>query len=209
MNERARTEDLTPDEKFSAVNNLKNKLEQNFIELGQLLSDLKRSKIYRLKGYETFNSFVESEFSLGRSMASKLVQVFDIFIQDMDQDEATIKEIGLDRLAMILPFVRKADWAERDEWLKKAASMPIGDLQESVKHHRKELRDASPDLKKVLVDQWKERMCNYFNCTWSEAQFKLALWFSSGVRAEAEVMTALKQEVREAQIRFEEAIHEG
>ena len=59
------------------------------------------------------------------------------------------------------------------------------------------------DLKKVLVEQWKEQMCNLFDCSWSEAQYKLALWFSSGDRADAEVMKLLKQEVKKAQAKFE------
>jgi hypothetical protein len=59
-----RTEQMSPDEKFSAIASLKDKLEENFVALGELLSEIKRSKLFRFKGYETFKDFVEAEYQL-------------------------------------------------------------------------------------------------------------------------------------------------
>lgn len=193
----ARTENMSPDEKFRAVANLKENLEDNFISLGQLLSEIKRSKLYRMKGYEAFRDFVEEEYQLSSSLASKLVQVFDTFIEEMDVDEGTIKDIGFDRLQMIRPLVAKADWQVRDEWVELAGEMPTKDLREHIKEIRKKEKEENLDLKKVFTDQYLERMTAILNCSRTELNFKLALYFQD---ADPE---AVKQVVRERQRRFE------
>jgi len=193
----ARTENMNPDEKFRAVANLKQNLEDNFISLGQLLSEIKRSKLYRMKGYEAFRDFVEEEYQLSSSLASKLVQVFDTFIEEMDVDEGTIKDIGFDRLQMIRPLVAKADWQVRDEWVELVGEMPTKDLREHIKEIRKKEKEENLDLKKVFTDQYLERMTAILNCSRTELNFKLALYFQD---ADPE---AVKQVVRERQRRFE------
>ncbi len=193
----AQTETMTPDEKFSAVASLKDNLEESFISLGQLLSEIKRTKIFRMKGYETFRDFVEAEYSLSGSLAGKLVQVFDVFIEEMDVDEATVKDIGFDRLQMIQPIVKKADWGERDEWVQKAEEMPTKDLRDHIKELKKKEKEQDLDLKKVFVDQYLEKMIAIFNCSRSELNFKLALYFQE---ADAE---EVKKTVRERQRSFE------
>jgi len=62
------TETMTPDEKFSAVANLSQALEDNFISLGQLLSDIKRTKLFKFKGYESFKDFIEAEYKMSGSL---------------------------------------------------------------------------------------------------------------------------------------------
>jgi len=102
-------ESMSAEEKFAALANLKDKLEDNFVMLGQLLSEIKRSKLYLFKGYENFKDFVETEYQLSGSLAGKLISTFDLFIEEMDIDENEVKEIGFDRLQMIKPFMKKAD----------------------------------------------------------------------------------------------------
>jgi hypothetical protein len=192
---------MTPDEKFSAVANLKNQLEENFVSLGQLLSEIKRSRIFRMKGYESFKDFVEAEYSLSSSLAGKLVQVFDVFIEEMDVDEATIKDIGFDRLQMIQPIVRKADWAERDEWVQKAEEMPTKDLRDHIKEIKKKEKEQDLDLKKVFIDQYLERMTAILNCSRTELNYKLALYFQDADPEE------LKGVIRERQRSFEQELN--
>ena len=194
-------ETMTPDEKFSAVANLKEKLEENFVSLGQLLSEIKRSKIFRVKGYESFKDFVEAEYSLSGSLAGKLVAVFDVFIEEMDVDEGTVRDIGFDRLQMIQPLVRKADWAQRDEWVQKAEEMPTKDLRDHIKELKKEEKEQEVDLKQVFIDQYLERMTGILNCSRTELNYKLALYFQD---ADPE---GIKTLVRERQRNFENELN--
>lgn len=196
-----------PRDSLEAAGKLHKDIESKFIEMGQVFSHIKATKIFRMKGYESFKDWVEHEHNMSAKMANKLIRLQRLFVEEMDMDEETLKEIGFDRLMMIAPMVEKADWEKRDELVGKAGELPIPQLAGELKKAKIEAqKDAPQDLKKVLVDQWKEQMCNLFNCSWSEAQFKLALWFSNGDRSDVAVLSLLKQEVREAQAKFEQEV---
>ncbi|GAB1365705.1 MAG TPA: hypothetical protein PL160_03560 [Candidatus Cloacimonas sp.] len=192
------TETMSPDEKFAAVANLKDKLEENFISLGQLLSEIKRSKLFLYKGYEKFKDFVEAEYQLSGSLAGKLVGTHDLFIEEMDVDEEEVKQIGFDRLNMIKPLIQKADWKLRDEWLHKAEEMPTKELRDHIKELKKQEKEADVDLKDVYIEQYMEKMISWFNCSRKELNFKLALYFQDADLDE------MKQIVKERQRRFEQ-----
>ncbi len=197
------TENMTPDEKFNAVANLREQLEDNFITLGQLLSEIKRGKLYKYKGYESFKDFIETEYRMSGSLASKLVQTFDLFVEEMDVDDGTMKQIGFDKLQMIRPFVQKAEWDQRDEWVENAAEMPTKDLRDHIKEIRNKEKEEKVDLKKVLADQYMEKMIAWFNCSRAELNFKLALYFQD---ADPE---AVKKVVKERQRAFETELQDN
>ncbi|MCB5258289.1 MAG: hypothetical protein LHW47_03960, partial [Candidatus Cloacimonetes bacterium] len=166
--ENKQVETMTADEKFAAIANLKNSLEENFISLGELLSEIKRSKLFRKKGYDNFKDFIEAEYSLSATLAGKLVKIFDLFIDDMDVDEATVKEIGYDRLQMIYPMVNKSDWDIKDEWLTIAQEKPANELRKYIQELKANEKEEKIDQKKILVDQYLERMTSIFNCSRTE-----------------------------------------
>lgn len=188
---------MSPDEKFAAIANLKEELEENFITLGQLLSEIKRAKLYRFKGYEKFKDFVEGEYALSGSLGAKLVQSFDLFIEEMDMDEGTVKEIGFDKLQMVRPMIAKADFKEREAWVQKAEEMPTKDLREHIKELKKQEKGDEVDIKSVFIDQYLEKMLTWFNCSGKELQFKLALFFQDAD------LEAVKKVVKERQRAFE------
>ena len=190
-------ETMSPDEKFTAIANLKEQLEENFITLGQLLSEIKRAKLYRFKGYEKFKDFVEGEYALSGSLGAKLVQSFDLFIEEMDMDEGTVKEIGFDKLQMVRPLITKADFKEREAWVQKAEEMPTKDLREHIKELKKQEKGDDVDIKSILIDQYLEKMLTWFNCSGKELQFKLALFFQDAD------LEAVKKVVKERQRAFE------
>lgn len=188
---------MTPDEKFNAIANLREQLEENFVALGELLSEIKRSKLFRFKGYETFKDFVEAEYQLSGTLAGKLSQTYELFIEEMDIDEISVKEIGFERLQMIKPLVQKADWNERDQWIQKAAETATNDLRAEIKELKKQEKAEDTDLKKVFIDQYLEKMSTWFNCSKSELNFKLALYFQDAD------LDAVKKIVKERQRSFE------
>jgi len=193
------TETMSPEEKFSAVANLKEQMEENFISLGQLLSEIKRSKLYLFKGYETFKDFVEAEYQLAGTVAGKLVATFDLFIEEMDVSEEDIKTIGFDRLQMIRPLVQKADWQEKEEWVHTAQEMATKDLRDHIKELKKKEKEADTDLKEVFVDQYMEKMISWLNCSRKELNFKLALYFQDADLDEMKKIIKERQRVFELQ----------
>ncbi len=170
-------EDMNANDIFAAVHNLKKKLEENFVTLGQLFSTIKRRKMYTLKGFDNFKDFVEAEYNINSTLAGKLSSVYELYIGELDLDDTSVKELGFDRLSMIKPFVAKADWDVRDEWIQKAETMPVNELKDHIKELKKKEKDSEKDVKDVLISQYIERMRVEFNCSVKELNFKLALYF--------------------------------
>lgn len=194
----------TPDEKFEAIRSLTQKIEEKFIELGNVLSNIKRAKLFRFKGYERFKDFIEAEYAFSSILANRLVRVYESFVEDLDQDEETLKEVGFDKLCSVLPMMKNGTWEEREEWLQKAQELPVADLKEAIKAARKEAAEEAPqDLRKVLVEQWMEQMTTWFNCSAKELQFKLALFFQGAD------LEAVKKVVRERQSKYEREVNDA
>jgi hypothetical protein len=143
---------------------------------------------------------VEAEYQLSGSLAGKLAQTFDLYVEEMDVDETSIKEIGFERLQLIKPMVQKADWDERDHWLGKASDTPTNELRSEIKELKKKEKENDTDLKKVFIDQYLEKMTTWFNCSKSELNFKLALYFQEGD------LNEVKKVVKERQRAFEQEI---
>lgn len=188
---------------LEAVYKLRNDLEGKFIEMGQLFAHIKQTKLFRFKGYESFRDYIEQEHNIGLSLANKLIKIQDLFIGEMDQDEETLKEIGMDRLLMIAPLVAKADFADQEELLQIAGNMPIPELKAEVKKRKEAASpDEATDLKKLLIEQFKEKVCCWLNCTWTEAMFKLGLWFCA-MPYEGDVLAEMKAQIKVQQRHFE------
>lgn len=196
--------DQRPQDSLDAAYKLRKDLESKFIEMGQLFAHIKATKIFRFKGYESFRDYVELEHNIGLSMANKLIKIQSIFINDMDQDEETLKDIGMDRLIMIAPLVAKAgDWAEKEELLQMAGDLPIPELKTELKKRKEAVKAEDTDLKQVFVQQFQERFTSWFNCSVKELQFKLALYFSDFKDQDLEIVmkdVKLKQRAFEAEV---------
>ncbi|MBN2830364.1 MAG: hypothetical protein JXR56_08595 [Candidatus Cloacimonetes bacterium] len=196
--------EMTPQEKFDAVLNLKTKLEETYLMLGQVLSDIKRKGSYKLKGYKQFKEFIEGEYNMSSAAASKLISNYELYIEEMDLDDETVKNIGHDRLNMVKPLVNKAEnFAEKEEWIGTAQTLNAADLKEKIKEIRDSEKDKQKSFKDVLIEQFLETMVTYFNCSRKELDFKLALYFQ-----DADLET-IKQMIKERQRRFEEASEGG
>ncbi|MDP8201520.1 MAG: hypothetical protein P9M11_05205 [Candidatus Tenebribacter burtonii] len=190
--------DMTPDEKMEAVANLKKNMEENFVQLGQLLSDICRTKLFKIKGYKTFREFVENEFNMSGSFAAKIISNFNLFIRELDVDEHSAKEIGLDKLNMIKPLVKQAEFNEKQDWIKKAQELPTTELREEIKEIRENNKNKDKTMKDVFIEQYVERMVTFLNCNRKELNFKLALYFQD------ENLEEMRAVVKDKQRKFDE-----
>lgn len=200
--------DQRPQDSLDAVYKLRNDLESKFIEMGQLFAHIKQTRLHRFTGFESFRDFVEQEHNISLSLANKLIRIQSIFVQDMDQDEETLKEIGMDRLIMIAPFMSDAPQEAQEELLQIAADFPLPELKAELKKRKEEAKKEAPDLKQVLIDQMKEHVCCWLNCSWKEAQFKLALWFCA-MPVDGPILAEMKNHIKTLLRRLEEEITNG
>jgi hypothetical protein len=169
--------DTTPQEKFQALENMKKVLEDNFVTFAQILFEIKRSKAYKHKGYKNFKDFIEQEYNMTNAFASKLLSTYEIFIEELDIDETSVKEIGFDKLAMIKPLVKNSSYEETEEWIQKAENLNTTDLREEIKKERERKKENQKTEKDILIEQFKETMVTFFNCNFKELMFKMALYF--------------------------------
>ncbi len=195
--------ELTTEEKFAAVTTLKKRLEDDFIALGSLLSEFKRCKAFRLRGYKSFGDFVEGEYNMSRGFASRLVSVHDLFVEEMDIVETRLTSIGLDRLSIIKPVVKDCPLDEAEVWLVKAGSMDPAILREEVNDYRNQKKKKKKTNKEIFVEQWIERMATVFNCSVKELQYKLAIYFND------RDLDEVKDEIRVHQRRIEESFDQA
>ncbi len=189
----------TPEEKLAAVGKLKKNLEDSFVMLGALLSEIKRSKLFRLKGYKNFKDFIETEYAMAGSFAGKLIGIHDLFIQELDISENSLKQIGFDKLSMIKPLVKNCAYEETEGWLSKAEDLPTPELREEVKTEKERRKKNDKTLKDVFVDQFFEKMTTSFNCSKKDLFYKLAIYFQDVD------LTEVKDSVRLKQRKLEEA----
>jgi len=188
---------LTPEEKFAAIAALKKRLEDDFIALGNLLSEIKRTKAFRLRGYKSFKDFVEGEYSMAGGFAARLINIHDLFVDELDIPEADLTRIGMDKLAMIRPMVKDCPYEETEQWVEKAQQLTASELREEIKDVREQKKEKSN--KEIFVEQYVERMTTVFNCSRKELDYKLAVYFQD------RDLDNVKDEIRVKQRRMEEA----
>jgi len=191
--------ELTTDEKIAAVSDLKKNLEDNFIQLGQLLSEMKRTKFFKYKGYPNFKEFVETEFNFSSAFANKIVSNFELFVLELDVDEYSVKQIGLDKLNVIKPLVKNSSFDETEEWIKDATELPTSELREKVKEVRDKQKSKEKTLKEIFVEQFIEKMTAFFNCSRKELDFKLALYFQDSELDEVKKLIRINERKFEEQ----------
>lgn len=180
----------TNEEKLQAINKLKQRLETDFVELGQILSEVKIAKLYKIKDYRNFSEFIENEYQLGAALANKLIRVYRLYFDKLQIDETTIKAIGIDKLNILASQLKDLEPQEAEELINKAVKMPISEIRETGK------KDKTP--KEILVDQWLDRMTSFFGCSQKEVKFKLALYFQDRSLEE------IRNEISEKQLKFEQ-----
>ena len=189
---------ITPDEQFAAVDKMKDKIQDNFIAFGELLSAIKRKGTYRVKGYKTFKDFIETEYNIAGLFANRVIDVYDLYIDELSIDEFTLNQIGFDRLNMIKPFVRDAEISIAEAWIEEAKEKSTPELRQIIKDEKEKTKPPKP-FKEVFSEQHLEKMCTFFNCSVKELNFKMAIYFHDMD------LDAVKQDIKEKQKRLEQS----
>jgi hypothetical protein len=81
---------------MSKVRDLRKRFERSFYEIGEVLCIVQRKQLHEAKGYSSFDSFLEREVDLPRSMSLRLIRVAQTFQRE------TAYDFGVERLASAL-----------------------------------------------------------------------------------------------------------
>lgn len=190
--------EMQPEEKFAAVEKFKNTLQENFLNLGELLSNIKQKGTYKVKGYKTFRDFIETEYNISGSFAMKLISVYELYVEDLDVDEFTLNQIGFERLCMIKPLVHDQDPSIAETWIDEAKEKATPELRQVIKDEKEKTKKVKP-FKEVFSDQFVEKLCVFFNCPKKSLMFKFAVFFNDYD------LNELKQEIKDKQRKLEQS----
>ena len=183
---------VTPDEKFTEIGKFIDRMQENFVAFGELLSHIKRTGLFKYKGYKNFKEFIEKEYNLASSFASKLIDSYELYMEELDVDEQSMKEIGFDRLNMIKPFVKDTELGVAEFWIEEAKLLPTPELREKVKEEKD--RHKKPESNKdIFIKQHLEKMCVFFNCNVKELNYKMAVYFQDADLESIKIMIKEKQ----------------
>ena len=188
----------TPDEQFAAIDKIKDKIQDNFIAFGELLSAIKRKGTYRVKGYKTFKDFIETEYNIAGSFANRVIDVYDLYIDELSIDESTLNQIGFDRLNMIKPFVRDTEISIAEAWIEEAKEKSTPELRQIIINEKEKTKNPK-SFKEVFAEQHLEKMCTFFNCSVKELNFKMAIYFKDIN------LDDVKQDIKEKQKKLEQS----
>jgi hypothetical protein len=72
---------------------LKRSSQKHFYEIGELLHRVREQRLYEVKGYSSFESFIEREVNLGQQFCLQSVRIFETFLP------AAVTTYGFHRLA--------------------------------------------------------------------------------------------------------------
>lgn len=75
------------------LSELKRSSQKHFYEIGDLLHRVREQRLYEVKGYSSFESFIEREVNLGQQFCLQSVRIFETFLP------AAVTTYGFHRLA--------------------------------------------------------------------------------------------------------------
>ncbi len=87
---------------MSRIRAMKKTVHDTFFEMGELLGSIKDRELYIAKGYSTFESFVEREVDLGKTVTLRLERIPRVFQKD------AAREYGLEALLSALGALEDA-----------------------------------------------------------------------------------------------------
>jgi len=130
---------------YSEIRQRKELAAGNLLELGRLFKDNKDKKLYLLLGYDSFNEFLgDPEISLARSTVFSLIQIYEVFIQQLDSDPTLLRQIGHGKLQVIIPVVKD----DPKNWLFKAKELSRTDLKEELREYK-----GLPSIEPIRVEK--------------------------------------------------------
>lgn len=66
----------------SNIKALKRSMSKSFWEIGRILGEIQEKKLYEVKGYGSFEAFIEREIDLGKLLSLRLVRLTHVFVRE-------------------------------------------------------------------------------------------------------------------------------
>lgn len=141
---------------------LKNSIEENFLELGKRLMKIRDEELYA-PNWENFGGYIE-EMKVSESAASRLITIYAKFVLEFKIAPAQVALAGgWATVSELIPLLKEGTKKEAESWLNKASTLTKSDLRKEVNEARSgiEMKDCKHAetllFKRCLVckDTWR------------------------------------------------------
>lgn len=196
----------TPEQLIETIRLKREGYEKAAFTLAQLFSNVRRHKTYRIKGYKSFGEFVEGEYDLPKSIANRLVGIWDFFTDDVEMAVTDMEVLGIDKLGLLRPVLKKLANDEEgrlalEGWIEFAGQSDLAALRERIQDEKPQAKDKT--IREMFVDQFLENILAEFNCSRKELDYKLAIYFQD--RDLSEVKREVKTKISKLELESGEA----
>lgn len=108
----------------------KERLDQEYLEIGRDLYIAFSLGKHKEWGYNRFDDYVKCEMGMEPGKARRMRRVFKVLQKDLSIPTSTIKQIGYSRASLILPVIDRTNCSH---WVDKACNLSYDDLEKLVK----------------------------------------------------------------------------
>ena len=143
---------------------LRQSIETSFLALGETIKKIRDNNAWEGK-YEDFADFVENGLKMNQGTASKLVKIYDTFIEKYGFPREKLIETSWTHLYQVIPLIENKGDAE--EWIDKASTLTRTDLGREIKE-----RQTGKDMG-ICDHDWEEiTMLKCRNCGQKIVKYK-------------------------------------
>jgi hypothetical protein len=142
---------------------LKRNLELNYLQLGESLKIIHENDSWQGK-YEDYADFIENGLKMNQGTASKLVKIFETFVEKYAFPREKLIETSWTNLYTVIPLIQDKDDAE--EWIDKASTLTRTDLGREIEERKtgKEMKECDHEWEIITM-----RRCR--NCHIKQTNF--------------------------------------
>lgn len=142
---------------------LRQTIEVSFLALGEKIKQIRDENAWEGK-YEDFADFVENGLKMNQGTASKLVKIFETFVEKYAFPREKLIETSWTHLYQVIPLIENKRDAE--DWVEKASTLTRTDLGREIKERQtgKEMGECEHDYEKITMLKCREcgkKIINY------------------------------------------------
>lgn len=135
--------------------NLKKNIEVTFLALGEKLKVIRETNAWEGR-YEDFNDFTDNGLKMNKGTVSKLIQIFETFVERYKFPRETLAEASWTNLYTVIPLIENKQDAET--WVDRASTLTRTDLGRFIKEKKtgKDMTTCDHDYEEIVMLKCKE-----------------------------------------------------
>ena len=134
---------------------LRQNIEVSFLALGETIKKIRDNNAWEGK-YEDFADFVENGLKMNQGTASKLVKIYETFVEKYNFPREKLIETSWTHLYQVIPLIENKEDAE--EWIDKASTLTRTDLGRCIKEKQtgRDMGECEHDYERIIMLKCKE-----------------------------------------------------